>query len=107
MSIASTGSSPPSSSPVSTNGTCCSNTAPIRLGFFRRPAIGLGGSAAHQHCPLGGAQPVGPEEGLDGVFVVDDGERARPVGAPQAALETPGIEHAGQRVPDVGERKWL
>ena len=47
---------------------------------------------------------LGLEEGLDRLLVVDDGERAGPVGAPQAALETPGIEDAGQRIPDVRER---
>ena len=59
--------------------------------------------AAHQHRPLGVAQAVGLQERLDGLLVVDDGEGARPVRAPQAAIETPGIEHAGQRVPDVRE----
>jgi hypothetical protein len=29
------------------------------------------------------------------------GEGRSPVGTPQAAIETPGIEHAGQRIPDV------
>ena len=40
-------------------------------------------------------------EGLYGLLVVDDCERARPVRAPQAAIETPGIEHASKRVPNV------
>src|SRR5439155_24711345 len=77
------------------------------LTFLRRPAISLGAGAAHQHRPLAVAQAVGLQEGLDRLLVVDDGERARPVRAPQAALETPGIEHAGKRVPNVRERIWL
>src|SRR5207237_5759191 len=31
-------------------------------------------------------------------------EGASPVGTPQAAFETPGVEHAGEGVPDVRER---
>src|ERR1700736_6269697 len=77
------------------------------LAFLRRPAISLGAGAAHQHRPLGVAQAVGLQEGLDGLLVIDDGERARPVRAPQAAIETPGIEHAGKGVPNVRERIWL
>src|SRR5216684_3447315 len=77
------------------------------LAFRRRPAISLGAGTAHQHRPFGVAQPVGLQEGLDGLLVIDDGERARPVRAPQAAIETPGIEQASQRVPDVGERIGL
>src|SRR6516165_4710843 len=69
--------------------------------FLRQPAIGFGAGAAHQHVPLGRAQALGLEEGLDGLLVVHDGERARPIGAPQATLEAPGIEHAGERIPDV------
>src|SRR5580700_7869769 len=65
------------------------------LTFLRRPAIGFGAGAAHQHGPLGVAQAVGLQEGLDGLLVIDDGERARPIRAPQAAIETPGIEDAG------------
>src|SRR5262249_7007285 len=66
-----------------------------------RPVIGLGASAAHQHRPLAVAQALGLDEGPDGVLVVDHGERTRPVRTPQAALETPGIEDARQRIPDV------
>ena len=75
-----------------------------RLPPLRRPAISLGAGPAHQHRPLAVAEAVGLEERLDGLLVVDDGEGAGPVGAPQAALKTPGIEHAGQRIPDVRER---
>src|SRR6185369_4926862 len=73
------------------------------LTFLRRPPIGLGARAAHQHRPLAVAEAVSLEEGLDGLLVVDDGERSSPVGAPQTAVETPGIEHAGERIPDVRE----
>ena len=62
------------------------------LTFLRRPMIGLGARAAHQHRSLTVAEAVSLEEGLDGLLVVDDGVRACPVRAPQAALETPGIE---------------
>src|ERR671924_506921 len=80
------------------------NTHEGVLTFLRRPAVSLGAGAAHQHCSLTVAQAISLEEGLDGLLVVDDSERARPVGAPQAAIETPGIEHASQRVPDIRER---
>src|ERR1700757_2254720 len=73
------------------------------LTFLRRPAISLGAGAAHEHCPFTAAQALSLKEGRDRLLVVDDGERARPVRAPQAAVETPGIEHAGERVPDVLE----
>ena len=59
----------------------------LALGFFRRPAIRLGAGAAHQHCPLGVAESVSLQEGLDGLLVVHDRKRARPVRPPQAALE--------------------
>src|SRR5712691_5588174 len=77
---------------------------PTRL---RRPAISLGAGAAHQHCSLTVAQAAALKEGRDGLLVVDDGERACPVRAPQAAVETPGTEHAGERVPDVREGIWF
>src|SRR5262252_8222460 len=76
-----------------------------RVGILRRPAIGLGAGAAHQHGPFGLAQPVNRPEGLDRLLVVDDRERARPVRAPQAAIETPRVEYAGKRIPDI--RKWI
>ena len=72
--------------------------------FLRRPTIGLGARAAHQHRSLIVAETASLEEGLDGLLIVDDGVCACPVRAPQATLETPGIEHAGERIPDVRER---
>src|SRR5260370_24369821 len=63
-------------------------------GRARRPAISLRAGAPHEHCPLSVAQAVGAKKGLDGLLVVDDRKCARPVRAPQAAIETPGIEHA-------------
>src|SRR5262249_51872778 len=77
----------------------CQTETPL----FRRPAISLGAGPAHQHCPVSVAQAISPKEGLDGLLVVDDCERAGPVRAPQAAIETPGIEHAGKRVPNILE----
>jgi hypothetical protein len=64
----------------------------LALGFFWRPAIRLGAGAAHQHRPLGVVEAVRLQEGLDALLVVDDRKRARPVRAPQAALEPPGVE---------------
>src|SRR5437879_3407991 len=78
-----------------------------RLALLWRPAIRLGAGTAHQHHAFTVAQAVGLAEGLDGLFVVDDCEGASPVGPPQAAFETPGVEHAGEGVPDVRERIWL
>src|SRR5262249_48992199 len=79
-------------------------TRPIMtLAFLRRPAVSLGAGTAHQHRALTLAQAAGETEGLDGLFVVDDRECAGPVGAPQAAVEAPGIKHTGERVPDVWE----
>src|SRR5262245_6314830 len=72
--------------------------------LFRRPAIRLGAGTAHQHCAFTVAEAVDLAEGLNGLFVVDDGEGAGPVGAPQATFETPGVEDAGEGVPDVRER---
>src|SRR3984885_15385532 len=76
----------------------------LALDFVWRPAIRLGASAAHQHRPLGVAEPVSFQEGLDTLLVVDDRKRARPVRSPQAAVEPPGVEYAGQRGPKVRER---
>src|SRR5262245_1458154 len=75
----------------------------MTLAFLRRPAVSLGAGTAHQHRALTLAQAAGETEGLDGLFVVDDREGAGPVGAPQAAVEAPGVEHTGERVPDVWE----
>jgi hypothetical protein len=76
----------------------------INLTLLRRPAIGFSARAAHQHRSLTVAQAVSLEEGLDGLLVIDDGIGACPVRAPQAPVETPGVEHAGERIPDVPER---
>src|SRR5205823_7855174 len=70
---------------------------------LRRPPIRLGAGAAHQHRPFSVSQAVGLAEGLDGLLVVDDRESAGPVGAPQAALEAPGVEQTRERIPDVRE----
>src|SRR5207247_6525193 len=73
------------------------------LSLLRRPAIRLGARTAHQHCPFTVTQAIGLAKGRDGLFVIDDRKGAGPVRAPQAALETPGVEHASERVPDVRE----
>src|SRR5262245_30033498 len=74
------------------------------LAFLGRPTIGFGARAAHQHLSFTIAQAISLEEGFDGLVVVDDGVCACPVRAPQAAVETPSIEHAGERIPNVRER---
>src|SRR5215813_13997985 len=76
----------------------------MTLAFLRRPAISLGAGTAHQRRALALAQAVGETEGLDGLFVVDDRECAGPVGAPQTTVEALGVEHAGERIPDVWKR---
>src|SRR5215472_12523038 len=81
-----------------------SDKGDLALGFFRRPPVRLGAGATHQHRPLGVAEAVSVQEGLDALLVVDDRKRPRPVRPPQAALEPPGVEYAGQWVPDVRER---
>src|SRR5689334_13485140 len=83
------------------------SAASLSLGFLRRPAVGLGGGAAHQHRPLAVAQTVGLEKRLGRLLVIDHGEGPRPIGAPQAALDSPGIEDALQRVPDIVVGKRL
>src|SRR4029434_2606934 len=74
-------------------------SAIMTLAFLRRPAVCLGAGSAHQHRALTLAQAVSETEGLDGLFVVDDRECAGPVGAPQAAVEAPGVEHTRARLP--------
>jgi hypothetical protein len=54
----------------------------------RLPPISLRTRPTHQHRPLGLAQAIRRAERLNPLLVVDDGGRARPVGAPQAAIET-------------------
>src|SRR5262249_7124747 len=76
----------------------------LALSFLWRPAISLGAGTAHQRGPFSVTEAVCLQEGLDGLLVVDNSERARPVCAPQAAVETPGVEHAGEGIPDVRER---
>src|SRR3954471_9047677 len=73
----------------------------IALAFVRLPPIRLGTRAAHQHRALRIREPLRLEERLHTLLVVHDGGRARPVRAPEAALEAPRIEDALQRIPDV------
>src|SRR5258708_12679567 len=60
-----------------------------RLPCRRRPAIGLGAGAAHQHGPLAVAQAIGHTEGFDGLLLVDDGHPPRPVPPPPPPPHTP------------------
>jgi hypothetical protein len=75
------------------------------LSFLRRPTIRLGGGATHQRGSLAGAQTVGLQERLDRLLVIDDGDRTRPVGAPQAAIDNVserrivGVDRLDQREP--------
>src|SRR5262245_45014209 len=73
------------------------------LTLARQPAIGLDARTAHQHRSFAVAQAVRLNEGLHRLLIVDDCERASPIRAPQAAVEAPGVEDAGERVPDVRE----
>src|SRR6202048_1901396 len=82
---------PPYTLPATLHGVVFDIVGLGLLTLLRLPAISLGAGPAHQHGPLRLAQAVGLPERLDGPLVVDDGERARPVRAPQAAIETPGI----------------
>src|SRR4051794_13288479 len=61
----------------------------LRSTFPRRPAIGLGAGAAHQHGALGVAQTLCLEKRLHALLITDHRKGAGPVGAPQAAFETP------------------
>src|SRR5687767_14341073 len=67
----------------------------------RRPPIGFRAGPAHEHRALAVAQAVGLQERPGGLLVIDDRARARPVGAPEAAIETPRVEYARERVPDI------
>src|SRR5262249_104210 len=67
---------------------CASLIEPYALTFLRRPTVGFGAGAAHQHRALALAQAIGLEEWRDRLLVIDDGVGARPVRAPQAAIET-------------------
>ena len=60
--------------------------------MLRLPAVSLHASAAHQHRPLAVGEALRLEERLDGLLEIDHGKSAGPVGAPQAALEAPGVE---------------
>src|SRR5215204_7362675 len=82
--------------PKGTQGYPYKGSSPCALASLRRPAVSLGAGAAHEHGPLGVGEAVCLQEGRDGLLVVDDGGGACPVRAPQATIETPGIEHAGK-----------
>src|SRR5262249_787979 len=73
------------------------------LALLWRPSVRFGASPTHQHRALTVAQAVGLAERLDSLCVVDHGEGASPIGPPEAAFETPRVEHAGERVPDIRE----
>jgi hypothetical protein len=49
---------------------------------YRRPTIGFGTRAAHQHRSLTVVQAISLEKGLDGLLVVDYGVCPCPVSAP-------------------------
>ena len=70
------------------------------LPFFGAHQHAFLARAAHQHRRLL-AESIGIAKRLDRLLVVNDGKGARPVGAPQAALEAPRVEHALERIPDV------
>src|SRR5687768_3519408 len=69
--------------------------------LLRHPPISRRARAAHQHRALGIAQALGLDERPHGLLVVHDRESARPVRAPQAAIDTPRVEDARERLPDI------
>ena len=73
----------------------------------RRPTIRFRAGPSHQHRALAVAQTVGLHEGLRRLLEVDDRARARPVGAPEAAVESPRVEYARKRVDPSVRRMWL
>ena len=73
----------------------------MELAFLRRPPIRFLARASHQHGPVAFAQAIRFQKRLDGIFVIDHRECARPVGAPQAAFHSPRVEYFRERVPDV------
>src|SRR3954452_2911465 len=84
------------SAPASFNAVHLIARLPLRL-----PPIRLGARAAHQHGALRIREPLRLQKRLHALLVIHDRSRARPVRAPETALETPGIEDARQRIPDV------
>ena len=72
------------------------------LTFLRRPTIGLGARAAHQHRSLIVAETASLEEGLDGLLIVDDGVCACPVRAPQAAPQASNTRASGSQMSGNG-----
>src|SRR5579871_4294550 len=55
----------------------------------------------HQRGALAVRQAIGDAKGVHTLRVAQHADRARPVGAPHAALEAERIEDAGERIPDV------
>src|SRR3954467_182778 len=84
------------SAPASFNAVHLIARLPLRL-----PPVRLGARPAHQHGALGIREPLRLEERLHALPVVHHGGRARPVGAPEAALEAPRVEYTLQRIPDI------
>src|SRR5258705_13060504 len=69
-------------------------------------SIDLLESAAHQRGSLALGHAVGDAECLHALFVGQNADRPRPVGAPHAAIETKGVKDAKERIPNiiVGDR---
>jgi len=78
------------------------------LTFLRRPAISLAQAPPISMALSGFAQAVGSAEGLDGLRVVDDRERARPVRTPQTAIETQASNRraSGSQMSGYGYGFW-
>src|SRR3954470_24025705 len=72
-----------------------------------RPAVDLLQAVTHQGGAVAVAEAIGDAERLDAFLVAQHVDRARPVGAPHAALEPVGVEDAAERVPDVLVRELL
>ncbi len=69
------------------------------LTLLRRPAIGLGAGAAHQHCPLTVVQTASLQEGRHGLLVVDDRERAESSPCPTGSARNPKRRTRGRAGP--------
>src|ERR1700691_4213176 len=73
----------------------------------RRPVVDAAERVAHQPGAVGTGKTGRDAEGVDALFISEEGDGAGPVGAPEAAVEAESVEDAAERVPDVGVGKLL
>src|ERR1700722_1152985 len=90
------------------NGLGSSLISPPKSGFARRrPFVDLARRPARQLRLVAIRQLVVHAERIDPLLVGQDFDRARPVGAPQAAVKGERAEDAAKRLPDVLIRERL